>query len=243
MAGLTSALALAKEGFRNIEVFETTSSLGFVGAGIQLAPNMSRILDRLGVWKEIEAEAVLLRTTSIRGRLIDPDPSFQDTNRMRLEGSTDLELGNVDLGYIKETYGLPHMVGHRHSLANGLFNGCKKYPSINFNFSTSVQKIHGFSPRPSFTAIHREGRSYEVECDVLLACDGIKSSLRSAMLEELGISASVVDSDQAAYRILLTREQMEDDPELLEYVYSVVHLLLAVFSLVSSSLLGVCAAG
>jgi 2-polyprenyl-6-methoxyphenol hydroxylase-like FAD-dependent oxidoreductase len=138
---------------------------------------------------------------------------------MRLEGSTDLELGNVDLAYIKETYGLPHMVGHRHSLANGLFNGCKKYPSINFNFSTTVQKIHGFSPRPSFTAIHREGRSYEVECDVLLACDGIKSSVRGAMLEELGISASVIDSDQAAYRILLTREQMEDDPELLEYVY------------------------
>jgi salicylate hydroxylase len=76
MAGLTSALALAKEGFGNIEVFETASTLGFVGAGIQLAPNMSRILDRLGVWKEIEAEAVLLRTTSIRGRLIDPDRSF-----------------------------------------------------------------------------------------------------------------------------------------------------------------------
>jgi hypothetical protein len=44
-----------------------TSNLGFVGAGIQLAPNMSRILDRLGVWKEIEAEAVILRETSIRG--------------------------------------------------------------------------------------------------------------------------------------------------------------------------------
>ncbi|PQE13796.1 hypothetical protein CJF31_00011765 [Rutstroemia sp. NJR-2017a BVV2] len=218
MAGLTSALALAKEGFRNIEVFETASSLGFVGAGIQLAPNMSRILDRLGVWKEIEAEAVLLRTTSIRGRLIGPDHSFQNTDRMRLEGSTDMVLGNVDLGYIEETYGLPHMVGHRHSLANGLFNGCKKYPSINFNFSTTVQKIHGFSPRSSFTAIHREGRSYEVECDVLLACDGIKSSIRSAMLEELGISASVIDSEQAAYRILLTREQMEDDPELLELI-------------------------
>ncbi|KAM3080525.1 hypothetical protein ACMFMG_005471 [Clarireedia jacksonii] len=200
MGGLTSALALAKEGFRNIEVFETASGLGFVGAGIQLAPNMSRILDRLGVWKEIEAEAVLLRTTSIR------------------EGSTDMELGNVDLGYVEETYGLPHMVGHRHSLANGLSNGCKKYPSINFNFSSRVEKIHSFSPRPSFTAIHRGGTSYEVECDVLLACDGIKSSIRSTMLEELGTSASVVDSDQAAYRILLTREQMEDDPELLELI-------------------------
>lgn len=67
MGGLTAALALAVEGFENIEVFEMASSLGFVGAGIQLAPNMCRILERLGVWKEIEAEAVVLRETSIRG--------------------------------------------------------------------------------------------------------------------------------------------------------------------------------
>jgi salicylate hydroxylase len=67
MGGLTCALVLAKEGFENVEVYETASNLGFVGAGIQLAPNMSRILDRLGVWKAIEAEAVILRETSIRG--------------------------------------------------------------------------------------------------------------------------------------------------------------------------------
>ena len=66
MGGLACALSLAKEGFTNIDVFETASNLGFVGAGIQLAPNMARILDRLGCWKEIEAEAVDLKETSIR---------------------------------------------------------------------------------------------------------------------------------------------------------------------------------
>lgn len=66
MGGLSCALSLAKEGFTNIEVYETASNLGFVGAGIQLAPNMARILDRLGCWKEIEAEAVDLKETSIR---------------------------------------------------------------------------------------------------------------------------------------------------------------------------------
>lgn len=66
MGGLTCALALAKKGFENIEVYETASNLGFVGAGIQLAPNLARILDRLGVWQEIVKEAVVLRDTSIR---------------------------------------------------------------------------------------------------------------------------------------------------------------------------------
>lgn len=66
MGGLATALALAKRGFTNISVYETASNLGFVGAGIQLAPNMARILDRLGCWSEIEKEAVDLKETSIR---------------------------------------------------------------------------------------------------------------------------------------------------------------------------------
>jgi 2-polyprenyl-6-methoxyphenol hydroxylase-like FAD-dependent oxidoreductase len=66
MGGLATALALAKQGFRRIDVYEYASTLGFVGAGIQLAPNMARILDKLGVWKDIEAEAVDLKDTSIR---------------------------------------------------------------------------------------------------------------------------------------------------------------------------------
>ena len=66
MGGLACALALAKEGFTHIDVFEYASNLGFVGAGIQLAPNMARILDRLGFWAEIEREATKIHETSIR---------------------------------------------------------------------------------------------------------------------------------------------------------------------------------
>lgn len=77
MGGLTCALALAKQGFQDIDVYETASNLGFVGAGIQLAPNMARILDRLGVWKSIESEAVVLRDTSIR-RAVFAGPTICD---------------------------------------------------------------------------------------------------------------------------------------------------------------------
>lgn len=67
MGGLTTALALAQRGFKNIDVYEHAHDLGFVGAGIQLAPNMARVLDVLGVWKPIEAEAVDISDTSVRG--------------------------------------------------------------------------------------------------------------------------------------------------------------------------------
>lgn len=197
MGGLACALALAKKGFTKIDVFETASNLGFVGAGIQLAPNMSRILDRWGVWRDdIFKEAVELKTTSIR------------------QGSTDKELAHVDLNYIKETYGYEHMVGHRASLAGGMFRGCQKEKAITFHFATSVGEVTSFGPKPKFIANPRNGEAYEVECDVLLAADGVKSKTREKILSELGVHASVEDTGQAAYRIMLTREQMESDPEL-----------------------------
>ena len=66
MGGLAAALALAKQRFTHIDVYEMASNLGFVGAGIQLAPNMARILDRLGCWNDIFKEAVELKDTSVR---------------------------------------------------------------------------------------------------------------------------------------------------------------------------------
>lgn len=67
MGGLSSALALAKKGFKSINVYENASDLGFIGAGIQLAPNLVRILTRLGCWDAVEEEATDVLETSIRG--------------------------------------------------------------------------------------------------------------------------------------------------------------------------------
>lgn len=66
MGGLCSALTLARKGFKDIQVYENASNLGFVGAGIQLAPNLVRILKRLDCWDGIEAEANEVLETSIR---------------------------------------------------------------------------------------------------------------------------------------------------------------------------------
>ncbi|KAK3677800.1 hypothetical protein LTR78_002650 [Recurvomyces mirabilis] len=199
MGGLATALALAKEGFQHIDVYEGASTLGFVGAGIQLAPNMARILDRMGVWKDIEREAVDLQDTSIR------------------QGSTDQELGHVDLKYIRSTYDYPHMVGHRSSLAGSIYEGCKREKTINFFFATEIEVVESYGPRPSFKARPRKGgEPYDVQCDVLLAADGVKSTIRDQMLRLANISAKIVDTGQAAYRIMLKREDMANDPELLE---------------------------
>jgi salicylate hydroxylase len=196
MGGLACALSVAKAGFQDIQVYEMASDLGFVGAGIQLAPNMARILDRLGVWKQIEEDSVVLNETSVR------------------KGAGDVELTHLDLMYIKETYGYPHMVGHRATLAGSLYDGCKREPAVHFNFAHSLESIR-FSPKPTLTMKPRNGEAFEREFDIVLACDGVKSKTRVAMLEELGVAAKVQDTGQAAYRIMLTREQMQHDAELI----------------------------
>ncbi|KAJ5198059.1 Monooxygenase FAD-binding [Penicillium cinerascens] len=204
MGGLTCALALAQRGFKNIDVYENAHDLGFVGAGIQLAPNMARVLDGLGVWKPIEAEAVNIGSTSVR------------------VGATDAELAHVDLGYIEKTYGYKHMVGHRSSLADGLYQGCLKEPAIKFHFATPAVDVDVSGERPSFTVVPRDnGKTpYKVECDVLLGADGIKSNTRTEMLKRLNVDVGVKDTNQAAYRIMIHKEQIKDDPELLALMNS-----------------------
>ena len=203
MGGLAAALSLAKAGHKNITIYENATNMGFVGAGIQLAPNMARILDKLGCWGPIRDEAVQCANTSIR------------------EGTTDKELGYVDLGYVREKYGYPHMVGHRASLANGLYEGCKKESGITFRLGCNISNVR-FGARPKFTISPSsgQGESTEAECDVLLGADGVKSSTRVAMLKELGHTGAARDSGQAAYRIMLNRDKMENDPELLKLIES-----------------------
>ncbi|PKY06634.1 FAD/NAD(P)-binding domain-containing protein [Aspergillus campestris IBT 28561] len=166
---------------------------------------MARVLDGLGVWKAIEKEAVNIEDTSVR------------------VGASNAELAYVPLHYIEETYGYKHMVGHRASLANGLYQGCLCHPDqIHFHFATTAEQIESFGPRPTFTAVPRDAtqQPYQVEVDILLGADGIKSNTRVAMLQELGIEVGIQDTHQAAYRILIHRDQAQHDPELLELINS-----------------------
>ncbi|KAI1133117.1 FAD/NAD(P)-binding domain-containing protein [Nemania abortiva] len=203
MGGLACALAFAKKGFKKIDVYETASNLGFVGAGIQLAPNLARVLDRWGCWAKIHAEATIVTSSSIR------------------EGSTNKELSLVQMPDIADMYGYPHCVGHRASLAGSLFEGCQKEPAVTFHFSTALESVRSFGPdKVLFTVQPRNGEAYEVETDILLAADGIKSAVRTTLLKSINSSAEVEDTGQAAYRIMLSRSEMEHDPEMMELLNS-----------------------
>ena len=52
IGGLTAAASLLRAGF-DVQVYEQAKALGEVGAGINIGPNASRILHRLGIAEEL----------------------------------------------------------------------------------------------------------------------------------------------------------------------------------------------
>ncbi len=94
IAGLTSALALARQGAA-VTVFERAEALREVGAGLQISPNAGRVLKALGLWPAFErvarpSQAVVLRDSAARqvARLdlarYRPQDEFRVIHRARL---------------------------------------------------------------------------------------------------------------------------------------------------------------
>src|SRR5215470_9876839 len=61
IGGLTAAAALLRAGF-DVQVYEQARTLGEIGAGINISPNASRILHRLGIADPLEKTGVKPRT-------------------------------------------------------------------------------------------------------------------------------------------------------------------------------------
>ncbi|MBO0758894.1 MAG: FAD-dependent monooxygenase, partial [Bradyrhizobiaceae bacterium] len=57
IGGLTAALCLLRAGF-DVQVYEQAKTLSEIGAGINIGPNASRILNRLGIADELKRTGV-----------------------------------------------------------------------------------------------------------------------------------------------------------------------------------------
>src|SRR5882762_7431870 len=84
IGGLATALAAAQTGYP-AHVIEKAEEFTEIGAGLQLAPNATRMLDRLGIWGEIQKHAIfpkqLILMDAVSGQHItslDLGAKFQD---------------------------------------------------------------------------------------------------------------------------------------------------------------------
>jgi salicylate hydroxylase len=154
IAGLTSAIALAERGF-SVDVFEKAARLEEIGAGIQLAPNATAILERLGVMR------------GLAGKVSEPAAlSIRDARNG--EALARIRLGET----ARARYGAPYWTMLRADLQAALLAGARKNPAITLTLGAEVRDVQG-GDAVTFTAGEQMRRA-----DVLIAADGVHSAIR-----------------------------------------------------------------
>jgi salicylate hydroxylase len=159
IAGLTAALAFAAHGF-HVEVFERAGKFEEVGAGIQLSPNATRILGRLGILDALGISAVAPDAVVLR-----------DGKNLRV-------LARVPLGKATERrWGAPYLVAHRADLHRALLARASEQPRIRLIYGSTVAGI-AFENGGVEAVVERDGRAERVVGTLLVAADGVWSGLR-----------------------------------------------------------------
>ena len=156
IAGLACAIALGREKIA-VGLFERAPALAEIGAGIQLSPNAMAVLERLGVAGDLkpfltEPQAIEIRDAA-SGSLL-----------------TSIPLGER----ARERYGSPYCVIHRADLQAGLLAAVRRNASVAVFLGAEVNSAHDSEAGIEF----RVGESQH-HADILIAADGVQSSLRT----------------------------------------------------------------
>jgi salicylate hydroxylase len=179
IGGLSAALFLQRT-FPQAEfaIFEKARKLGEVGAGIQLSPNATRLLARVGVLADLEALAVRpLRSHQRRWR----DGSIIATNPM----------GEM----IEKRFGAPYLHLHRADLISVLARHVgERLPSGSLRLGTTVTGLSNDDGQVTLVSGAVEN------FDLVVGADGIHSVTRSHVLGEVPPARY---SGHVAYRALI----------------------------------------
>jgi 2-polyprenyl-6-methoxyphenol hydroxylase-like FAD-dependent oxidoreductase len=170
IGGMAAALAVARAG-RPVHVLEKAEQFGEIGAGIQLAPNATRVLDRLGLLPAVEAVAV-----------------FPERVRF-MHADAGCHLTTLDLGpAFRRHFGYRYLVMHRGDLLDILLEACRGNELIRLESNRTVAAIED---RPSSVAVRCEdGSTYE--CEAVVGADGLWSCVRARISDDRPICAEYV---------------------------------------------------
>ncbi|MEW1819963.1 FAD-dependent oxidoreductase [Arthrobacter sp. NPDC080031] len=169
MAGLAGALALRSNG-AEVTLVERAPEFGEVGAGLQMAPNASRVLKRWGLLGKALEIGVRPKHLVFRDAL-----TGEELTRQTLGGE------------FEERYGAPYVVIHRSDLHRILLEACQD-AGVRLVNDVVVDKVETVNGRG--TAHTSSGDIYEA--DVVIGADGLKSTLRAAVAQDGPVSSSYV---------------------------------------------------
>jgi salicylate hydroxylase len=163
IGGMSAALALARIGHR-VTVLEKFPGVGEIGYGIQIAPNGSAMLERLGVLKSLEPHCfypdALVLADAMDGREL-----------------TRIELGQTFVDRYKYRY----FVIHRRDLHGALYEACMQQSNV--TFVEDPKEVTGFREVTDRVIVEcADGSTYEA--DALIGADGLRSAVRGQIVAD-----------------------------------------------------------
>lgn len=196
LAGLSTAITLSASG-HDITVLDAASSPTLrevrTGAGIQVSPNMSKLLIRWGLEHALDAVGVQPQAAVLR----------------RYSDGSVVGYSCWDAETMVERYGAGYYHLHRADLHHALFDRAVASPNVSMKLGTRVASIDPESA--SLTLATGE----ILTADLIVGADGVHSLVRHTVI---GRPALAQRTGDAAYRALIPTALMLDDPQLRELV-------------------------
>jgi 2-polyprenyl-6-methoxyphenol hydroxylase-like FAD-dependent oxidoreductase len=186
MAGLAGALALTGNGAK-VTLIEQAPEFGEVGAGLQLAPNATRILRRWGLLDQVINIGVAPKHLVFRDAVTGEELARQNVG-----------------GEFVEHYGAPYVVVHRSDLHRILLEACQR-AGVTLVNNVHVERVETVDNRARVFAT--SGASYEA--DAVIGADGLKSALRPQVSQDQPVSSAYV-----AYRGTVPVAEVDDVQDL-----------------------------
>ncbi|KAH8110407.1 FAD/NAD-P-binding domain-containing protein [Phellopilus nigrolimitatus] len=195
LGGLAAAHCLAQAG-HTVTLLETARRIADVGAGIQVSPNVSRLLARWGLGPALAASGVVAEAIVFR-RYVD---------------------GEV-VGYsrwgaaMQAEHGAPYFHVHRADLHDMVHGLAAASPRVAIRLGATVVAVDP-TPAPDGVSVTLAGGEV-VRGDLIVGADGIKSVVRGVVL---GRADAPEPTGDAAYRAIISTDAMLADPELRPFV-------------------------
>lgn len=146
-----------------MRVLEAAPEFGEIGAGIQLAPNATRVLARFDLLPAV------LECSVLPSSLVSMDAIGGE------------RLSSVDLGQpFRERYGAPYVVLHRSDLHSILLDACRREDRIALEVNKRVLSVDADDPRPR--ARCADGSVYAGHA--VIGADGLHSVVRRLVSDD-----------------------------------------------------------